>query len=382
MKYQVNEENGIANRGNLDRMKKLMKRAQAGEKLTIAFLGGSITQGCLTTQHELCYAYRTFQWWEKTFPDAEFTYVNAGIGATDSQLGVARVADDVFAKKPDFVSIEFSVNDEPKEHYKETYEGLVRRVYGDESEPAVMIIHNVYYHNGGNAQIQHSQIARHYKIPSVSMQSSIYPEVVAGRIPNRDITEDDLHPNNLGHELVAGVITHFLAKVLNEIEVPETAAPKLAAPITINAYEHSKRYQNYNYEPKLAGFVKDTAVQTDITDCFKRGWRASREGDSITFEVEGTCIAVQYCKTIHKPAPIAEVVIDGDMEHAVRLDANFDETWGDKLQLDTIAEHIEKKLHTVEIRVVETHEDDKSDFNLISVIGALPVICSYFRKDF
>lgn len=54
--------------------------------------------------------------------------------------------------------------------------------YGnDKKEPAVMLVHNVYYNNGGNAQIMHAQIARHYNLPAVSMQSSIYPEVVAGR---------------------------------------------------------------------------------------------------------------------------------------------------------------------------------------------------------
>lgn len=75
-----------------------------------------------------------------------------------------------------------------------------------------MLVHNVYYNNGGNAQIMHGQIARHYQLPAVSMQSSIYPEVVAGRIPNREITEDDLHPNDKGHELVASVITYAWIK--------------------------------------------------------------------------------------------------------------------------------------------------------------------------
>lgn len=36
-------ENGIVNRGNLTRLSGIMKRARAGEALTIGFLGGSIT---------------------------------------------------------------------------------------------------------------------------------------------------------------------------------------------------------------------------------------------------------------------------------------------------------------------------------------------------
>ena len=72
---QIEYERGISNPGNLCRMKKLMQRAEAGEALTIGFLGGSITQGCLATEHELCYAYRVFQWLEKTFPQAEISRI-------------------------------------------------------------------------------------------------------------------------------------------------------------------------------------------------------------------------------------------------------------------------------------------------------------------
>ena len=41
MEYQIKYENGIANRGCLYRLKKVMDRAKAGEALNIAFLGGS-----------------------------------------------------------------------------------------------------------------------------------------------------------------------------------------------------------------------------------------------------------------------------------------------------------------------------------------------------
>lgn len=58
-------ENGIANRGNLARLKQLMHRAKNGEKITLGFLGGSITQGSLATRPEFCYAYRVFEWWKK-----------------------------------------------------------------------------------------------------------------------------------------------------------------------------------------------------------------------------------------------------------------------------------------------------------------------------
>lgn len=370
MKYQVNMENGIANRGNLKRLKELMKRAQAGETLTLGFLGGSITQGSLSSTPQLAYAYRVYTWWTEHFPDAKFTYVNAGIGGTTSQFGAARVESDLLVKKPDFVITEFSVNDESDEHFLETYEGLVRKIYTAEPEPALLLVHNVFYNNGANAQLYHARVGRHYDLPCISMQSSIYPEVVAGRIANRDITPDDLHPNDDGHALVAKVITYFLEKVLKEVDVAELPTPGLAASLTENTYENSVRYQNYNSTPLPEGFAADTQTQTDITDCFKHGWTAKEQGAKIRFEIEGTGISVQYRKSVKQPAPIAEVVVDGDTKHAVRLDANFDETWGDKLELDTITEHMDKKVHTVEITLIEAHENDVVPFYLVSVIGA------------
>ena len=258
----------------------------------------------------------------------------------------------------------------------ETYEGLVRRVYGVEWEPAVLLVHNVYYNNGANAQLVHGRIGRHYDLPSVSMQSTIYPEVVSGRISNRDITPDDLHPNDEGHGLVASVITYFLEQIRADVcksaavEWKETVRKGLPSPLTANAYENSARYQNENSTPELFGFVADTRPQDDITDCFKKGWMASDTGDSIIFAVEGTCIAVQYRKSVKLPAPVAELIVDGDCAHAVRLDANFDETWGDKLELTTVLEHGEAKAHRVEIRLIETHEDDAVPFYLVSVIGS------------
>ena len=116
--------------------------------------------------------------------------------------------------------------------------------------------------------------------------------------------------------------------------------------------------------------MADTSAQRDITDCFKHGWTASKKGDSITFDIEGCNVSVQYRKSVKLPAPVAEIIVDGDTDHAVRLDANFDETWGDKLELDTILEHGENKVHKVEVRLVETHEDDAVPFYLVSVIGS------------
>lgn len=370
MAYQINFENGISNWGNLYRMKQVMERAEAGEHLTLGFLGGSITQGSLASKPENCYAFRVYQWWKNQFPGADFTYVNAGIGGTTSQFGAARVETDLLAAKPDFVIVEFSVNDESTEHFCETYEGLIRKIYGSASEPALLLVHNVYYHNGANAQVQHGKTARHYQLPAVSMQSSIYPEVAAGKIPNREITPDDLHPNDQGHELAAEVITYFLETVKEKLSKVWDEPVPMPEPFTRNHYENAFRWQNYNCSPEMKGFQADHTRQNHMTECFRNGWEAKNVGDSIRFQVEGSCIGVQYRKSVKKPAPIAKLVLDGDLSHPWILDGNFQEDWGDCLYLETAAEHIPFGLHTLEITITEAHKEDAVPFYLVSVISS------------
>lgn len=362
----IDKEAGILNRGNLTRLKGFMNRAAKGERLTVGFIGGSITQGFSATDPDKCYAARTFGWLKKVFPNTEFDYVNAGIGATDSQFGAARVQEDLLQRLPDLVFVEFSVNDHSTPHFCETYEGLVRQIYGSASAPAMVLIHNVYYDTGKSAAYYHAQVGRHYDLPCISIQNSIYPAVAAGRLPAEKITADFLHPNDLGHELVASVITNFLEKVIHDkTQEPQEIFP---APLTENAYEHCVRLQYSNSTPGKSVFVEDMTPQRDITDIFRNGWSAGEKGAYLEFAFRGTGAAVQYRRVKDGPAPIATAVVDENPETACVLDGTFDETWGDKMELATIAEHLPYGEHRVRIELTETHENDKAGFYLVSLI--------------
>lgn len=378
-KINIPTQTELVNRGNWGRIMQCMKRAEAGETLNIGFIGGSITQGAVASTEEKCYAHLVFDWWCKQFPEAKCTYLNAGIGATTSHFAVARVDSDLLSAKPDFVVIEFSVNDNDESDvdrtafFEETYEGLIRRIYGSECEPAVVLLHNVRYHDGSTMEAAHAAIGKAYGLPCISIKNSIYPYVADGTIPNRDITPDDLHPNDFGHTLVARMVTDFLQRVYEKYRtegVSETSERLLHVPLTKNTYENAYRLQNTNSSPICSGFVADQREQSDIRDIFKKGYVASEVGDSILFEVKGSNIAVQYRKSIQKPTPVAIAVLDGEEEHAIILDGNFKETWGDKLYLETLMHHGKEGKHRLEIRIVEAHDNDKTPFYLASVIAA------------
>lgn len=364
----------------MTRLKNLMKRAANGESLVIGFLGGSITQGSLSSTPKTCYAYLVYEWWKKSFPNAAFSFVNGGIGGTTSHYGGARAWKDVLCYRPDIVTVDFSVNDDANEFFEETYEGTLRRLLAAPSAPAVVVLNNVFYDTGKNAQNYHNRIADHYGIPHVSIKDTVYPDVESGKIVRADITPDNLHPNDKGHRLVADEICKLLDSIKAEMEEETIAGENiegkstkteasvlLPAPLTENAYEHSRLIQIQDNEAILDGFLVDPIEKKGMIDIFKNGWTAAHTNDKISFEIECSCLAVQYRKSVQQPVPKAKAVIDGDEAHAVILDGNFTEDWGDCLYLEPLLHHAEKKVHRIEITVTDA-KDIVRPFYLVALI--------------
>lgn len=364
----------------MTRLKNLMKRAANGESLVIGFLGGSITQGSLSSTPKTCYAYLVYEWWKKSFPNAAFSFVNGGIGGTTSHYGGARAWKDVLCYRPDIVTVDFSVNDDANEFFEETYEGMLRRLLAAPSAPAVVVLNNAFYDTGKNAQDYHNRIADHYGIPHVSIKDTVYPDVESGKIVRADITPDNLHPNDKGHRLVADEICKLLDSIKAEMEEETIAGENiegkstkteasvlLPAPLTENAYEHSRLIQIQDNEAILDGFLVDPIEKKGMLDIFKNGWTAAHTNDKISFEIECSCLAVQYRKSVQQPVPKAKAVIDGDEAHAVILDGNFTEDWGDCLYLEPLLHHAEKKVHRIEITVTDA-KDIVRPFYLVALI--------------
>ena len=201
------------------------------------------------------------------------------------------------------------------------------------------------------------------------MKDTLYQEMQQGKYTREELTPDGLHPNDKGHKLVAEKIIAFLEEVRShmaekedELTIPES--------MTQNAYENARRLTIREISPELAGFRADTEEKTGHLDHFKNGWIGKMPGDKVTFETEGSCIALQYRKTIHKPALRAKLVLDGDRANEVLLDANFDEDWGDCLYLEPILHHGENKTHRVEIEILPDNNKDATPFYLMSLIVA------------
>lgn len=373
---------------DLTRIRECMRRADEGGELTIAFFGGSITQGCAASVHGKTYSYRMFEWWKRTFPKAEFRYVNAGIGGTTSHFGVARIVPDLLMYQPDLAVIDFSVNDGADDFFQETYEGILRRILEWKSKPAVLVLNHVFYDTGENAQQYHNAAADWYHVPHVSMRDTLYRKVEAGEYAMEELTGDALHPNDRGHELVAEEIIAFFRKVWEETQAREGGVQKAAqeaglqetdtqkgdsplpSPMTENAYEFARRLTIREISPDLAGFRADTEEKTGHLDLFKNGWIGKHPGDKIRFQVTASCIALQYRKSVSKPALRARLVLDGNCGEARILDGNFEEDWGDCLYLEPILHHGDHGKHSIELEILDDGAETAVPFYLVSLITA------------
>src|SRR5262245_54011160 len=77
----------LVSAGETARLRDVMNKASRGESIVIGTIGGSITEGAVASSSDKRWANLVAEWWRKTFPKAKIAFVNAGIGATGSDIG-------------------------------------------------------------------------------------------------------------------------------------------------------------------------------------------------------------------------------------------------------------------------------------------------------
>ena len=243
--YRQMLEKSLVQTGNNKRLKKAIAKARAGEDVTFACIGGSITQGAgavpINTE---CYAYKTFERFCRLCgrgTEENIHYVKAGVGGTSSELGMVRYDRDVCAEgtiAPDVVVVEYAVNDEGDETKGHCYDSLVRKILTSPQSPAVILLFCVFAYDW-NLQDRLSPVGRAYGLRMVSAKDCVVEQFYRKAGQGRVITKnqffyDIFHPTNYGHTIMADCIEYLLQKVdasaedetdvdVNAIEAPFSA---------------------------------------------------------------------------------------------------------------------------------------------------------------
>lgn len=349
-----------------DSIAKVMKKAAQGEKVTVAVIGGSITQGTISSgssdssvENRRCYADIFFSWWEETFPQTEFEFINAGIGATDSYLGVHRVQTDVLDYNPDIVLVEFAVNDANSVFYKKTYDNLVRIIAKSANEPAILLLFMAQT-NGAGAQENQSNVGFSYSMPMVSYRNVIKEMMETGKYSDKELSSDEVHPSALGHAIAGEIIWKYLNSIYADLEGYGEPEPLEKAAITKECYANARILDSAQIKPESSSGFEEK----EVFYAFPNDWTCEEGGGEIRFTTSFANLGVLYYRQIDGNGGQYEVYVDGNMEAV--LNADFKGGWGNCAEAQECFTSDEVKEH--EIVIKEKEDSTGSSFTILGLM--------------
>lgn len=344
----------------------VMKKAASGEKVTIACIGGSITQGTISkgsldseVGFNKSYADIFFMWWQENFPETEFEFINAGIGGTDSYLGVHRVQKDVLDYEPDLVLVEFSVNDADSQFYKKSYDNLVRKILLSDSSPAVMLLY-MGQTNGATAQGSHVFIGFNYKLPMVSYSSLINDMMEQKVYTAAELSGDEVHPSALGHAVAGEILWKYLNNVYADADNYGEPEKFTAPAVTKDAYLNAWIADRENIIPDSLG----TFTEKTVCSQFPGGWVCSEGEGGFTVTMTFQNLGILYYATVDGKSGQFDVFIDGERVHTI--DGDFSGGWGNAITAEQVYTSQEEAEHTITIK--KSPESSGEVFDLLGLL--------------
>lgn len=293
----------------------LAKVSQPGAVVKIGYFGGSITA-------QSGWRPKTLAHFQKTYPQAKISEINAAIGGTGSDLGVCRLKQDMLDHQPDLLFVEFAVNDggAPPQQIFQCMEGIVRQTWRRFPQCDICFVYTITealvpamlegkFQRSASAM---EKIADHYGIPSIHMGMEVAKLAKAGKLlwkaklpktPEEKqalgdqfvFAPDSVHPHpETGHEL-------YLQAIVRSLPVFSAASQKpadhtLATPFVANHYEMAKLVPIQEAATLSTGF---TALDPK-TDDFGKRWasrmtslhKGTHPGETISFQFKGTRCAI------------------------------------------------------------------------------------------
>ncbi len=312
----------VSNFGNPYRFLKLYEKASRGEEITFVTIGGSITTSCNASCFENHYGSLVEKWLKENLPGGKVKFVSAGIGATGSLVGVHRLNRDVLCHNPDFVLVEFSVNDGLNGFTaEEYYDNLIYKILNFKTAPAVLCV-GMVDENGGSAQESHLKVAKHYDIPYLSYKDAVWADIENGTLKWSTLSNDGVHPIDAGHKLVADLVCDCLDKSF-KMNIADFSDVKCDKPFTNLKYQNANIYHAGQIEPASFGCF---SISEGYINNVKENWIANSNGEPLTFKLEKVSnIFVQFERTNKGDGGKAIVDVNGVK---TELDSDFTGGWG------------------------------------------------------
>lgn len=379
--YKNMIERSLVSMGTPSRIIDVMNRAKTGKDVTLAYIGGSITQGAGAIPiNSSCYAYKSFMGFKNRFgKNSNVNFIKAGVGGTPSELGMIRFDRDVIRGKqfPDIVVVEFAVNDYGDETKGDCYESLVRKILKLPNNPAVILLFSVFA-NDENLQTRLAPVGKLYDLPMVSILDAVTPQFKISDEEGRVLTKnqffyDIYHPQNIGHRIMSDCIINLFDKIYNLTESNEnitddnTIELLKQGPVIGKTFEDVKLLDQKNSYLKsninCGGFTgTDKVLQSVEMDDklepvpqFPYNWMYKGDSNQPFFKMTISCKALLLVFKDSGETDVAKAKVFVNGKYILTADPH-ENGWVHCNPVIIINEKISKK-HNVEISIVEGDED-------------------------
>ena len=340
--------------GDLARLANVFAKAHRGEPITLGVIGGSITAGAFATTAQNSYAGRLLAWWRERFPRGDIRMINAGLGGTGSMYGALRAGKDLLSGLPDFIVVEFAVNDNWSDG--EAFEGLVRQILAQPNFPAVLLLF-MMWEKGGNDQEMQAKVGTHYRLPMVSFRDALWPEMAAGRIGWSEYIADNVHPTDAGHAAAARFIEAMCDTALNAAPAGKSSLlSPLPAPLYTDAFQHVGWRDAATLDPIENEGWHRVFDQKNIP-----AWDSPKTPGRISFDWTGSGVVAVFAEP---PGDLHRIEFCIDKATSRSLDALRQPN----RQLFVLARDLAPGRHTVELAFAR-HEDTGSAAGQVRLLG-------------
>ncbi len=361
----------LVSTGNTYRLKGAIAKARAGKRVSIAYIGGSITEGFNASSPEHSWARLSCAAFGDLFArchKSDVTYLNAGMAGTPSTLGMIRYTRDVLDRLkagPDIVFVEFAVNDGDDPTSGAAYESLVRDILQGDSAPAVILVFSVFQ-SRWNLQDRLAPIGERYGLPMVSIRDAIVPALEAGSLADAEFFSDPFHPTDAGHRLMADCIENlFRAVDADKAERSDEGLPLADSVMSrfsgVRLIDSADLPSGVRVEPGAFG-KKDTSLQLFDREAprpaFPDNWHREPGKAKGDFVMTITC---KRLLIVHKKSPagnsfgMADVLVDGEV--VTTLDGEPRNGWNNPWTT-VIVDDDTARLHVVTVKMAEGYEAD------------------------
>jgi len=275
------------------RLQAVMQRLDAGEPITLATIGGSITTGYAANPPRE-------KGWAALLARSlgpKVKLVNAGVSGTDSAAGVQRLQAQVLDKSPDLVVVEFGVNDQWLDPAVRgsSYEALLRKLLGAKKPPAVVVLGLTQQGNQPrDATDIQLKLAAHYGLAALDFGRWMQARVDAGTDHWAALYDEPVHPNATGHRRIAEALAETLRATPAR---PSPAA--LPEPLFGRAHEFTRLLMGDTLKPyQSRGFERGGEAHPEWTGQLP-GWVSNADDAEARFLVYGSEVAVFYAESEH-----------------------------------------------------------------------------------